>query len=98
MLFRSKDFRFIGDARLVQDVQDADPAAMLRATEKLRVVTHAPSRNYCRHQGRAAAECARDRPPGLLQLGRAPWRGKRGDLGGRLSLKKQPKRPCQKPP
>ena len=62
----AKDFRFIGDARLVQDVQDADPAQMLRATEKLRVVTHAPSRNYCRHQGRAAGECARDRAAGLL--------------------------------
>jgi len=30
------------------------------------VVSHAPSRNYCRHQGRAAADCARDRSVGLL--------------------------------
>ena len=30
------------------------------------MVSHAPSRNYCRHQGRAAADCARDRSVGLL--------------------------------
>ena len=30
------------------------------------MVSHAHSRNYCRHQGRAAADCARDRSVGLL--------------------------------
>ena len=54
------------DARLVKNVQDTDPVTMLHATEKLRVVTHEPSDNACRHRGRAAADCARDRSTGLL--------------------------------
>jgi len=62
----AKNFYFNGDPRLVEDVQDVEPSQMLRNTEKLRVVSHAPSRNYCRHQGRAAADCARDRSVGLL--------------------------------
>ena len=30
------------------------------------MVSHAHSRNYCRHQGRTATDCARDRSVGLL--------------------------------
>ena len=48
----AKNFYFNGDPRLVEDVHDVEPSQMLRNTEKLRVVSHAPSRNYCRHQGR----------------------------------------------
>ena len=63
----AKDFR-INDARLVQDEKTIDPATMLRDTKKLQVVSHAPSDNLCRHQGRDPADCARDRSVGLRSL------------------------------
>ena len=68
----AKDFRFINDARLVQDEKTIDPATMLRDTKKLQVVSHAPSDNLCRHQGHDPADCARDRSVGLRSLRPAP--------------------------
>ena len=59
-----RTFFFNGDPRLVEGVQDVEPSS--KHGEAARVVSHAPSRNYCRHQGRAAADCARDRSVGLL--------------------------------
>ena len=64
----AKDPRFINDVRLVQDEKTIDPATMLRDTKKLQVVSHAPSDNLCRHQGRDPADCARDRSVGLRSL------------------------------
>ena len=60
-------FRYFGaDARLSKNVKAADPATLLANIEKLDVVTRAPSDHYCKHQGRAPAECAGDRAVGLL--------------------------------
>ena len=55
-----------GDARLVANVTDIDTSQMLANVNRLRVVEHAPSKNYCRHQNRDAGECAMDRTVGLL--------------------------------
>ena len=69
---------FGADARLAKrNVTDADPAALLANIEKLRVVERAPSANYCKHQHRDAAECAKD-------LGLLAQRGHRGPTRGRL--------------
>ena len=55
-----------GDARLLANVTDADTAKMLDDVNRLRVVEHAVSENLCKHQGRAPADCARDRAVGLI--------------------------------
>ena len=57
---------FGADARLAQNVKDADPFALLAGVERVRVTTRAPSETYCLHQGRDLAECARDVRVGLL--------------------------------
>ena len=64
----AKNFIFNrADARLSKNVKAADPAALLANVNKLRVVARAPSRNYCRHQGRDPIACAReDASVGLL--------------------------------
>ena len=55
-----------GHPIIPKNVQGAEPATMLRALNRISVVTHAPSDNLCRHQGRDPADCARDRSAGLL--------------------------------
>ena len=62
----AKNLGFVADARLAADVRSADPRALLAAVAALRVVTHAPSANYCTHQHRTAADCAGTRTVGLL--------------------------------
>ena len=61
-----KSLTFFADERLVAGVQAVDTAAMLRNVRSLKVVSHTPSVNYCRHQNRAAEYCAGDRTVGLL--------------------------------
>ena len=63
----AKNVKLFGsDARLARDVEAVDPAVLLANVNKLRVVSHAPSVNYCKHQHRDPAECATDRAVGLL--------------------------------
>lgn len=61
-----KSLTFFADERLVAGVQAVDTAAMLRNVQSLKVVSHTPSANYCRHQNRTPADCAGDRTVGLL--------------------------------
>ena len=57
----AKNVKLFGaDARLAQNVTDADPSALLAGVERVRVVTRSPSERYCRHQGRTPADCAAD--------------------------------------
>lgn len=61
-----KSLTFFADERLVAGVQAVDTAAMLRNVQSLKVVSHTPSANYCRHLNRTPADCAGDRTIGLL--------------------------------
>ena len=45
---------FGADGRLIQIVTDANPATLLANVERMRVAA-APSKNYCKHQGRSLA-------------------------------------------
>ena len=63
----AKNIKLFGsDARLSTNATDVDPAALLQNVERLRVVERAPSANYCLHQRRDPAACARDRTVALL--------------------------------
>jgi hypothetical protein len=57
---------FFADERLVSDIDAADPTSLLRNIQSLKVMSHIPSANYCRHQNRSTADCAGDRTVGLL--------------------------------
>ena len=85
-----KSLGFVADARLAADVRSADPHALLAAVAALRVVTHAPSPNYCAHQNRTAADCAGTRTVGLLAGGGAG--GARRRVRARLDHARQPHR------
>ena len=61
-----KSLGFVADQRLAADVRPAHPPAMLAAVTSLKVVTHAPSANYCAHQNRTALDCAQSRSTKLL--------------------------------
>jgi hypothetical protein len=54
------------DERLVTDVKRVQPFTMLQNVQSLKVTSHIPSANYCRHQNLTAKDCAASRTIGLL--------------------------------
>ena len=53
-----KTLAFQADHRLISDARPADPDTLLLNVQALKVVTHVPSANVCRHHNRTLAECA----------------------------------------